>query len=67
MHIHELIAFQGQLLSEKPSNNELLHEGRDWVWSRPPVLKITTISKTCFEENAPTCGCLCSNVGRSGE
>lgn len=67
MHIHELIAFQGQLLSEKLSNNELLHEGRDWLQSRPPVLQITAISKTCFEENAPPCACLCLNVGRCRE
>lgn len=32
MHIHELTAFQGQLLSvKKSSNNELLRAGRAWV------------------------------------
>lgn len=56
MHIHELIAFQGQLLSLKnpPIMNYCM--GSRGLGSRQDsVLKITTTSKTCFEENPPNC------------
>ena len=69
MHIHELIAFQGQSLSVKnpPVMNYCL--GSRGLGSRQaPVPKITTIltiPKTCFEENAPNGAHLWSNVGET--
>ena len=49
---------------EKSSRNELLHERAVEAEARPPVLKITTVTKACFEENASNCACLWSNEGR---